>query len=66
MNTIQRITQEVQNMPEELAKEVLDFIEYLEFKYQLRTPEVESLKQAQLPIMEKIWDNPDNEVWDAL
>lgn len=66
MNTVQRITQEVQNMPEELAKEVLDFIEYLEFKYQLRTPEEESLKQAQLPVMEKIWDNPDDEVWDAL
>lgn len=64
MNTAEKIHQEASRLPEHLAKEVLDFIEYIELKHGLQEPEIQNLKNAQIPVMNNIWDNQENEVWD--
>jgi len=65
MNTVERIQQEVRRLPEPLAREVLDFIGYLEYRHGLHgNSGVEDLKSAQEPAMCHVWDNPDDEVWN--
>ena len=66
MSTAERIYQEVQRMPEPLAKEVLDFVQFLEHRHGLRTEMDEDLKAAQQLSMEKVWDNVEDEVWNDL
>jgi hypothetical protein len=66
MTTAEKIIQEVQRLPEPLAREVLDFIGYIEFKHGLKDQLAEELKQAQEPAMKHIWDNPEDEVWNDL
>lgn len=66
MNTAEKIMREIQNLPEPLAQEVLDFIGYLEFKHGLRDQLAEEFKVAQEPAMLHIWDNPEDEVWNDL
>jgi hypothetical protein len=66
MTTIDKIMQEVQRLPEPLAREVLDFIGYIELKHGLTDQLSEELKEAQTPAMSHIWDNADDEVWNDL
>ncbi len=66
MSTAEKIYQEAQRLPEGLAREVLDFIGYLEQKHGLGNAPTEQLKQAQEPAMERLWDNPEDEVWNEL
>ena len=66
MNTADKIMQEVQRLPEPLAREVLDFIGYIELKHGLKERLTEDLKKAQEPAMEHIWDNHEDEVWNDL
>ena len=66
MNLSTQICNEVQRLPESLAREVLDFIGYIAVKHKLNTFEIEHLKQAQLPTMRDIWDNVEDEVWNEL
>ena len=66
MSAAEKIYQEVRRLPEALAREVLDFIGYLEIKHGLRDIHAEDLKAAQYPAMRHIWDNPEDEIWDAL
>lgn len=66
MNLAAQISKEAQRLPEPLAREVLDFIGYLATKHRLNTADIEPLKQAQIPTMQSIWDNSDDEVWDEL
>jgi hypothetical protein len=66
MSTAERIFKEAQKLPDALAQEVLDFIQYIEVKHGLRDQLTEELKQAQEPVMRKIWDNQDDEVWNAV
>jgi hypothetical protein len=66
MSTAERIFREAQKLPDALAQEVLDFIQYIEVKHGLRDQLTEELKQAQEPVMRKIWDNQDDEVWNAV
>ncbi|HDM10405.1 MAG TPA: hypothetical protein ENF92_07815 [Desulfobacteraceae bacterium] len=51
-------------MPEDLAKEVLRFIEYIEKRHQVQNEEIQNLKQAQLLAMNEVWDNVEDSVWD--
>jgi hypothetical protein len=53
-------------LPEPLAREVLDFIGYLEVKHGLRDLLSEDLKAAQQPAMQHVWENPEDEVWNDL
>jgi hypothetical protein len=66
MTTIDKIMQEVQRLPEPLARQVLDFIGYIELKHGLTDQLSQELKEAQAPVMSHIWDNADDEVWNDL
>ncbi len=64
MNIAEKIYQEACRLPEHLAEEVLDFIEFIQKKHDIRDKELENLKEAQLLVMNRIWDNEDDEVWN--
>lgn len=66
MSTAERIYQEVQRMPESLAREVLDFVQFLEVRHGLRTEMDQNLKEAQRVSMNKVWDNAEDEAWNDL
>lgn len=66
MSTAEQILKEVQKLPDTLAREVLDFVEYIEIKHGLRDRITEKLKHAQEPAMHHVWDNKDDEVWNGL
>ena len=64
MNLAERIYMEAQRLPEPLNREVLSFIKYLEFKHFIADRGVENLKAAQQPVMGRIWDTPEDDVWN--
>lgn len=64
--TADRIFEQASRLPEPLAREVLDFIGWLETRHGLRDLLAEDLKAAQGPAMRHVWDNPDDEVWNDL
>jgi hypothetical protein len=66
MNTADQIMKEVRRLPERLAREVLDFIGYIELKHGLKDRLTEGLMEAQEPAMKHVWDNPEDEVWNDL
>jgi hypothetical protein len=66
MSTAEQIFKEVQKLPDALAREVLDFVEYIELKHGLRDRLTDELKQAQEPAMCHVWDNQDDEVWNGM
>ncbi len=69
MELADKIHQEAQRLPEPLAREVLDFIGYLEHRHGLAqkdAPEVQDLKAAQQESVSKLWDNPEDKIWNDL
>lgn len=67
MNLADKIHQHAQRLPEPLAREVLDFIGYLEQKHgvePLVSRQEGHLKAAQMKSMQKLWDNPEDEIWN--
>jgi hypothetical protein len=65
MKTAEKIQEEVSKLPEPLAREVLDFIGYLEYRHGLRdNSDIEELKTAQESSMHNVWDNSEDEVWN--
>ena len=66
MDIAQKIYNEAQRLPEFLAREVLDFIGYIEAKHRLNLMHSDDLKKAQEKVMSHshIWDNIDDEVWN--
>ena len=63
MSIAEQIYETVKPLPDPLAREVLHFVEYLSAKAQERT-ELADLSQAQEVVMQHVWDNPDDEVWN--
>lgn len=63
MNVADKICKKAMDLPEPLAKEVLDFIEQINAKQDIGA---EELKKAQVPIMKRIWDNKEDDVWNEL
>ncbi len=57
----QQIYQKVSPMPESLAKEILDFVNFLSYQHQ-----DDILIQAQLPTMKRIWNNAEDDIWNDL
>ncbi len=51
-------------LPDEQAREVLDFIGYLKEKQERK--EILDLMAAQETALKHIWDNPEDEVWNDL
>jgi len=64
MEIAQKIYNEAQQLPEFLAREVLDFIGYIEAKHRLNLVRNNDLKKSQIPVMDNIWDNIDDEIWN--
>lgn len=64
MSIAEEIYDEVRRLPEPLSREVLDFIGYLEVKHGLAEKKVDELKPAQTDVMNEVWDNPEDEVWN--
>ncbi|MCX7122461.1 MAG: hypothetical protein NTV32_02075 [Gammaproteobacteria bacterium] len=62
MQTVaQEIYKKVTPFPEPLAREVLDFVNFLSFRNQDN-----DLMKAQTHSMTQLWDNPEDEVWNDL
>ena len=64
--TAQKIYEKALKLPEPLAKEILDFTEYLEMKYGLQDMWTDELKKAQIPVMDQIWGSSEDEAWNDL
>lgn len=56
----------VKPLPEHYAREALDFIEFLAKKAGLKDVSEQNLIQAQEMSMRNVWDNEDDEVWNAV
>ena len=66
MRVTDKICKEASQLPEELAREVLDFIGYIQAKHGLLDFQIEQLRQAQEPAMYHVWDNIEDEAWNDL
>ena len=64
MDIAQEIYKEVQRLPESLARQVLDFIGFIETRHNLSSMRSNDLKKAQEKAMDNIWANEDDEVWN--
>jgi len=62
MTTAETVCNRVKDLPEPLAKEVLNFIEFLAPRAQRR--DGDSLMQAQASSLAAIWDNADDDVYN--
>jgi len=62
----QKIYEKALKLPEPLAKEILDFIEYIEMKHGLEDTWTDELKKAQEPVMNQIWSSSEDDVWNDL
>ena len=63
MSIAEQIYEIAKPLPDSLALEVLHFIEYLSSKNADRA-EMSDLSRAQEKVMQHIWDNQDDEVWN--
>lgn len=64
--TAQKIYEKALKLPEPLAKEILDFIGYIEMKHGLKDTWPDELKKAQEPVMDQIWSSSADDVWNDL
>jgi len=62
MALAEKIYEAVKPLPDALAREVLDFIEFLRVRRE--RDGLESLAAVQTISMSGVWDNPDDEVWN--
>ena len=62
MNIIERIINEIEQLPEPLQREVLHFAHFL--KHKATTEEKGNLMHAQHLSMEHVWDTEEDEVWN--
>ncbi len=63
MNVADIICEKARDLPEPLAREVLEFIEQISA---YRDSGVEAFKKAQEPVMKQIWDNKEDDIWNEL
>ena len=63
MNVADKICEKARDLPEPLAREVLKFIDRI---YARQDAGVEELKKAQVPVMKRIWENKEDDVWNEL
>lgn len=66
MDIASQVYREVQQLPDFLAKEVLDFIGYIGKKHGLNMHGTDGLKAAQEKVMHDIWSNPEDDVWNEM
>ncbi len=58
-----KICEKAKDLPEPLAREVLEFIERIHTQQDVG---VEEMKKAQVPVMKRIWENKEDDVWNEL
>ena len=63
MNVADKICEKARELPEPLAREVLEFIEQISVH---RDSDIENLKKAQGPAMQRIWENTEDDIWNEL
>lgn len=63
MSIAEQIFEVAKPLPEPLALEALHFIEYLSSKATDRA-EITDLTSAQKTVMQHVWDNQDDEIWN--
>ncbi len=63
MNVADKICEKAKDLPEPLAKEVLEFIEQISANRDFGT---EAFKKAQEPVMKQIWDNKEDDIRNEL
>lgn len=63
MTIAEQILDQVKALPEPLAREVLDFAQFLRLREE--QTEWRDLVMAQSESLEKIWDNDSDKVWDV-
>jgi hypothetical protein len=63
MNVTDKICEKARDLPEPLAREVLEFIERISAN---RDSGIEAFKKAQEPVMKRIWENKEDDVWNEL
>ena len=56
------VYEQVEALPDPLAREVLDFIGYLRERGERR--DWRDLMNAQAPALADAWDSPEDQVWD--
>lgn len=54
MEVIEKIQEEIQHLPEHLVQEVLYFIQYLEIKHAIKSPDIENLRASQQLSLHKL------------
>lgn len=62
MNLADKIYEAVKPFPDPLAREVLDFVEFLRARGEQDS--CDNLVAAQVLSMRGVWDNPDDEIWN--
>jgi hypothetical protein len=62
MSLADKIYEAVKPLPETLAREVLDFVEFLHARREQGS--YDNLTAAQASSMRTVWDNPDDEAWN--
>jgi len=62
MALAEKIYEAVKPLPEALAREVLDFVEFLSTRREQAS--YDNLAAAQTVSMHGVWDNPDDEIWN--
>jgi hypothetical protein len=63
MKITDKICEKARDLPEPLAREVLAFIERIHAQ---RDVSLEELKRGQVQVMNRIWQNEEDEVWNEL
>jgi len=63
MNVVDKICEKARDLPEPLAREVLEFIKRIHAQQDIG---IEELKKAQVPVMKRIWENKEDDVWNEL
>jgi hypothetical protein len=63
MNVADKICEKARELPEPLAKEVLEFIERISG---YRNSGIEEFKKAQELSMKSIWENEEDDIWNDL
>jgi hypothetical protein len=63
MNVADIICEKARDLPEPLARVVLEFIERISAH---RDSAIEDLKKAQEPAMKRIWENTEDDIWNEV
>ncbi len=64
-NHIHALIDKLENLPPERINEVEDFIDFIKQRDQARQLTQAAMKTAE-PSLKKVWDNPDDAIYDAL